>query len=113
MSTYWKNIPAEAPPNDLYLINERGERIMPIRFISPQNGSYSFDLAFPRTKDKEPIVRDGDKTLSIQFTHPAVGLQTQTITTNPSGPSMDIFGEERVLLQFKLDKMMIGGKLSF
>jgi hypothetical protein len=59
------------------------------------------------------VVREGDKTLSIQFTHPAVGLQTQTNTTNPSGPSMDIFGEERVLIQFKLDKMAIAGKPSF
>jgi hypothetical protein len=113
MSTYWKSIPPEAPPNDLYLINERGERVTPVRFISPQNGSYTFELVFPRLKDKEPVVREGDKTLSIQFMHPAVGLQTQTNTTNPSGPSMDIFGEERVLIQFKLDKMAIAGKPSF
>jgi len=113
LSTYWKKIPPDAPPNDLYLINERGDRIAPIKFISPQNGSYTFDLAFPRVKDKEPVVRNGDKILSIQLTHPAVGLQTQTNTTNPSGPSMDVFGEERVLIQFKLDKMAVQGKASY
>jgi hypothetical protein len=113
MSTYWKTIPPDAPPNDLYLITERGDRVTPTRFISPTNGSYSFDLAFPRVKDKEPIVRDGDKELSFQFTHPAIGNQTQTNPNSPTGASMDVFGEERVLVQFKLDKMAIRGKANY
>jgi len=113
MATYWKSIPADAPPIDMYLITEKGDRIPPSKFISPLNASYSFDLAFPRTKNKEPIVQPGDKTLNLQFTHPAIGNQTQTNTTNPTNPSMDIFGEERVLVQFRLDKMTMQGKASF
>ena len=113
MATYWKGIPPDGPPIDLYLINERGDRVPPIRINSPQNGSYSFDLIFPRLKNHEPIVHDGDKAFSLQFTHPAIGNQTQRTTTNPSDPSMDVFGEERVLIQFKLDKMMVNGKASY
>jgi hypothetical protein len=113
MATYWKSIPVDAPPIDLYLINQRGDRVLPVRFNSPANGSYAFDVIFPRMKNNEPVVRQGDKELSLQFTHPAIGNQTQINTTNPSNPSMDVFGEERVLIQFKLDKMMINGKLSY
>ncbi len=113
MATYWKAIPPEAPPVDMYLITEKGDRVPPIRINSPQTGAYSFDLIFPRTRNREPIVHDGDKLLSLQFTHPAIGNQTQTNTTNPSDPSMDVFGEERVLIQFKLDKMMVNGKASY
>jgi hypothetical protein len=113
MATYWKTIPPEAPPIDMYLITERGERIVPVRFSSSQSGAYSFDLIFPRMKNREPIVHDGDKTLSLQFTHPAIGNQTQTNTTNPTNPSMDVFGEERVLIQFKLDKMVVNGKANY
>jgi hypothetical protein len=113
MAIYWKSIPPEAPPVDMYLITEKGDRVPPVRINSPQNGAYSFDLIFPRMKNREPIVHDGDKALSLQFTHPAIGNQTQTITTNPSNPSMDVFGEERVLIQFKLDKMVVNGKASY
>jgi hypothetical protein len=113
MATYWKAIPPEAPPIDMYLITEKGDRVPPIRLNSPPNGSYSFDLIFPRMKNHEPVVHEGDKMLSLQFTHPAIGNQTQRNTTNPSDPSMDVFGEERVLIQFKLDKMVINGKASF
>jgi hypothetical protein len=113
MATYWKNIPPDAPPIDMYLITEKGDRIPPSKIISPLNASYSFDLAFPRTKNKEPIIRQSDKSLSLQFTHPAIGNQTQRNTTNPTNPSMDVFGEERVLVQFKLDKMIMQGKASF
>jgi hypothetical protein len=113
MATYWKSIPPDAPPIDMYLITEKGDRVPPSKIISPLNASYSFDLAFPRTKNKEPIIQQSDKSLSLQFTHPAIGNQTQRNTTNPTDPSMDVFGEERVLVQFKLDKMIIQGKASF
>ncbi len=113
MATYWKTIPPEAPPVDMYLITENGDRVPPIRFNTSQSGAYSFDLIFPRMKNREPIVHDGDKVLSLQFTHPAIGNQTQINTTNPTNPSIDVFGEERVLIQFKLDKMVVNGKANY
>jgi hypothetical protein len=115
MATYWKSIPAESIPIDVYLINERGDRIVPVRFISPQNGSYSFDLFFPRLKSNEPIIRDSDKSMSVQFTHPPVGTQDTSGGSPLTSlhPTLTAFGEERVLVQYKVDKMVLGGKPSY
>jgi len=115
MATYWKSIPPESLPIDVYLINERGDRVVPTRYVSAQNANYAFDLVFPRMKSNEPIIRDGDKSVSIQFTHPAVGTQSTAggdPLTNLS-PTLTAFGEERVLVQYKLDKMAIKGKASY
>jgi hypothetical protein len=118
MAVYWKNIREDSIPVDFYLINERGDRLTPARFVSPKNGTYAFDLVFPRLKNNEPVVRQGDKQLEIQFINPAVGTQSQA-TSGAGGsataldPSIGVFGRERVLIQFKLDKMMVNGKLSF
>jgi len=115
MATYWKSIPPESIPIDVYLISERGDRIPPVRYISPQNGSYSFELIFPRMKSNEPIIHAGDKSVSIQFTHPAVGTQSTSGGDPLSNlsPTLTSFGEERVLIQYKPDKMQVGGKPSY
>jgi hypothetical protein len=116
MANYWKTIREDSVPVDFYLINDRGDRVSPARFVSPKNGSYAFDLTFPRLKNNEPVVHDGDKSLSIQFVNPAVGKQPATggnPATTQQDTSSDTFGRERVLIQFKLDKMVINGKPSF
>jgi hypothetical protein len=113
MAAYWKNIPANSLPNNLFLINERGEQLLPAQFISPRDASYAFDLIFPRLKNREPFVHEGDKILSLQFIHPKIGGQVPTTGPDRIGPSTEVFGEERVLIQFKIDKMMVAGKPSF
>ncbi len=106
-------------PVDFYMINERGDRVAPARFVSPKNGNYAFDLTFPRLKNNEPLIREGDKQIEIQFVNPAVGTQAQTAAGAGGGsatsldPSIGVFGRERVLIQFKLDKMKVNGKLSY
>jgi hypothetical protein len=106
MATYWKSIRPDSIPEDFYLINERGDRISPVKFVAPPAGTYAFELIFPRLKNNEPIVRDGDKNLELQFISPAVGPQT-------SSSSVPAFGRERVLAQYKVDKMMLDGKLTY
>jgi len=114
MATYWKNIRPDAVPEDFYLINERGDRISPVRFMSPPGGDYAFELIFPRMKDNEPIVHDGDKNLSLQFVNPAVGNQTAAAGSNSQNDaSAGTFGRERVLAQYRVDKMMLSGKLTY
>jgi hypothetical protein len=108
MATYFKNIREDSVPVDFYLINEKGDRISPVRFVSPKNGSYAFELTFPRLKDNEPVIHQGDKSMSIQFVSPAVGASASALDS-----SIGAFGREQVLIQFKLDKMMIQGKPSF
>lgn len=109
MAVYWKNIREDSVPVDFYLINERGDRVSPARFVSPKNGSYAFDLIFPRLKNNEPVIRDSDKQFSIQFVNPAVGNQNSASLD----PSIAVFGRERVLVQFRVDKMIFHGKPSF
>jgi hypothetical protein len=64
-------------------------------------------------KNREPFVHEGDKILSLQFIHPNIGGQAPTTGPDRIGPSTEVFGEERVLIQFKIDKMMVAGKPSF
>jgi len=121
LAAYWKAIPPDALPVDVFLINERNERVSPVKFVSPKTGDYSFEMYFPRMQNNEPVIRPTDKMFSIQFPHPAVGSQTVAARNpsdpnnpnNVSNPSAPTLGTERVLIQYRLDKMMVGGKPSF
>jgi len=124
LAVYWKSVPSDALPIDVFLINERGDRISPAKFISPKSAEYSFELIFSRMRNNEPVIRPTDKSFSVQFPHPAIGSQKTGAnipsdptnpdavgnTNNPSSPSL---GKERVLVTYQLNKMMVGGKPSF
>ena len=84
-------------PLTVFLINERAERILPVRFESPKSGAYEFDLYFPRTVNNEPIVRPGDKNLELQFPHPSIGR----------------LRGDRALIEFKIDKMVWEGRADY
>jgi hypothetical protein len=124
LAVYWKSIPADSLPVDVYLINEKGDHISPVKFSSPATAEYAFDLYFPRMQNNEPIIRDTDKSFSVQFPHPAVGSQKtgQNIPSDPTNPnaagtagnpSSPSLGKERVLVTYQLNKMMIGGKPAY
>jgi hypothetical protein len=115
MATYWKSIRPDSVPEDFYLINERGDRVAPVKFLSPPGGVYAFELIFPRLKDNEPFVRDADKNLSLQFLNPAVGIQSAVDpgANSQNDAAVGTFGRERVLAQYKVDKMMLNGKLLY
>jgi hypothetical protein len=113
MASYWQSIREDSVPVDFYLINERGERVSPVKFDAPRNGSYTFDLIFPRLRSNEPIIQKGDKSINIQFVHPALGAQATASGGTPADPSSGSFGRERVLIQYKLDKMSVDGKLTY
>jgi hypothetical protein len=124
LANYWKSLPSDGLPVDVYLINEKGDHISPVKFVSPNSAEYSFELFFPRMQNNEPVIRATDKTFSIQFPHPAIGSQKTGSnvptdpnnpnaagnTLNPTSPSL---GKERVLVTYQLNKMMVGGKPSY
>ncbi len=124
LATYWKAIPEDSLPVDVYLINEKGDHIPPVKFVSQKNAEYSFEMYFPRMQNNEPVIRETDKAFSVQFPHPAVGSQkTGQITpkdpanpnttgtlNNPASPSL---GKERVLVTYQLNKMVVGGKPTY
>jgi hypothetical protein len=90
LAVYWQNITQDSVPNDFYLITERGNHIAPTRYVAPKTGAYEFDLSFPRVVNGEPVIHDGDKGFSIQFTNPAVGAGSpngSTPSSAPKGPS--------------------------
>jgi hypothetical protein len=97
LAQYWQSIPAESIPVNVYLINEHGLRVSPIRFVSPKSGAYEFEIIFPRMVNNEPVVLAGDKNLRLQFPHPGVGN----------------FSSDLALLEFKIDKMVWEGKPAF
>ena len=113
LATYWQNIPEGKTPDEIYLINSRNDRVPPVRFVSPRTGAYEFDLYFPRMKGGVPVIQDSDKSFSIEFPHPAIGSQNAGNASNVLNPNVTTFGRERVLAEFKIDKMKFGGKLSF
>ena len=124
LAVYWKAIPADSLPVDVYLINEKGDHIPPVKFVSPKTAEYSFDLYFPRMQNNEPVIRATDKSFSVQFPHPAIGSQKtgSAVPTDPnnpnavgqtSNPSSPTMGRERVLVTYQLNKMIIGGKAAF
>jgi hypothetical protein len=111
LAEYWQSIREDTIPTDTFLINQKGDHIAPIRFISPKNGEYSFELYFPRMKSGEPIVQDGDKSFSIEFPYPAVGSQ-QSGGNAQGGGAIATLGKGRVLAEFKVEKMTWKGKPS-
>jgi hypothetical protein len=121
LANYWKAIPPDSLPVDVFLINEHNERISPAKFISPKSGDNSFEMYFPRMQNNEPVIRPTDKSFNIQFPHPAIGSQPVAARNpndpnnpnNVSNPSVPTLGAERVLVQYRLDKMMVAGKPVF
>jgi hypothetical protein len=97
LSEYWQTIQEETVPPDLFMITEHGDRIKPVHFDSPRGGANVMNIQFPRMQNNEPVVKPGDKDLSLQIPSPkVVDLPRQT-----------------ALISFRVDKMMINGKPSF
>jgi hypothetical protein len=138
MALYWKNIPADTIPANIFLTNQKGDHIPPVKFESLRNGEHSFDLYFPRRKGNDPVIQDADKSFSIEFRTPPVGNPTPVHmghdsgpgeaaarptfdmdrdTSNDFNPALDskviAFGVEHIVAEFKLDKMTWKGKPSF
>jgi hypothetical protein len=98
LSEYWQNIPPDSAPPEVYMINERGDVIRPIRINAPHAAAYEFEMTFPRMIKNEPVIHESDKTLHLQFPEPAVST---------------FFPAETANLEFRLDKMIWNGKLAY
>lgn len=94
LANYWQRIPSESVPVTLFLITERDERIIPVKFESPKSGTYEFFAYFPRFIGNEPVVRPGDKNLRLNFRNPQIGRLRGDL----------------VLIEFKVDKLIWQGK---
>lgn len=90
---YWKDFPEGTVPVGANLTTSSGKRVGAIRMIAPPGGAFEFELIFPRTADGEPLITDKDKSIRVEF---------------PSG-----LANERVFVEFKLDKMAWNGQLAY
>jgi hypothetical protein len=89
---YWQTRPGALWAMDTFLITSKG-RIPPLAVgVVPGEGG-QFELHFPRTLNKQPVVGPADKSISIEFIHPDTG----------------VLRTERILFNFKVKDMILGG----
>ena len=96
LSRYWQSQTTDTLKNSVFLIGSKGERIPLLSYLWAGNGK-DFQLVFPRSYKDQPAAAPGDKAIQLEFTHPRIRQQK----------------ESRVLLEFKLEKMMMQGGLLF
>jgi hypothetical protein len=95
---FWQtHYPEGTVPQEAMLHASRGQRVAPVRLISPKGGAQEFELVFPRLVDGKPLLQPGDKLISVEFSTPPVGA----------------LGSSRVFVEFKVDKMMLNGQLAY
>jgi hypothetical protein len=88
----WKSLPADTVPADMALISSNGSKVTPLTFVPDRDGKDEFDMTFPKKAFAE-----GLKSFKLQIPHPALGD----------------FGAQKVMVEFKLDKMTFDGKPAF
>jgi hypothetical protein len=91
LARYWHSQTTERLKNSVFLIVGGGVKV-PLSTYKPGEGaSREFQFVFPREYNGRPFIGPGDKTLKLEFNHP------------------NIRGAERVLIEFKVEKMMMQG----
>lgn len=118
LAAFWQTtFPEGTVPQDAFLNGPRGQKVAPIRMISPKGGAQEFELIFPRVVEGKPLLEPGDKTISVQFLAP--GLSSRDITSSRDLAQRDAATRDgqvasaRVFAEFKVDKMMVNGQLAY
>lgn len=98
LATFWQTHYAEGTvPQEAFLNGAKGQKVSPVRMLSPKGGAQEFELIFPRIVDGKPLLEPGDKTISVEFVSPSIG-------------GVD---SSRVFIEFKVDKMALNGQLIY
>jgi hypothetical protein len=98
LATFWQTRYSEGTvPQEAFLNGSRGQKITPVRMVSPKGGAQEFELIFPRMVEGKPLLEPGDKTISVEFISPPIG---------------DV-SSSRVFVEFKVDKMALNGQLIY
>jgi hypothetical protein len=93
LSRYWQAQTTQTLKNSVFLITSKGDKIPPMNYIW---AGTEFQLTFPREYNEQPVAVPGDKIIWLEFTHPRIRQQR----------------EARILLEFKLEKMVLAGSLA-
>jgi hypothetical protein len=98
LTNFWQTRYSEGTvPQDALLHGSKGQKVAPVRMISPKGGAQEFELIFPRMVEGKPLLEPDDKTISVEFVSPSIG-------------GVDSL---RVFLEFKVDKMVLNGQLIY
>lgn len=97
LARHWQTQTTETLKNFMFLIGSVGERVRLAHYEVAQGGGRHFQLLFPRVHKGRPLVGPQDKTLQLEFLHPNIRGQ----------------GESRVLIEFKVAKMLIDGAVGY
>ena len=93
MARHWRSQTAETLKNFVFLIPPVGEKVPLSGYAVTQGSGRELQFEFPRHEKGRALVGPQDKMLQVEFIHPAIRGQRET----------------RVLLAFKVEKMLMDG----
>jgi hypothetical protein len=97
LARHWQTETIEMLHNSVYLSSSKSVRVQPAQYTAAGGAQRSFQFVFPRTEDGKELVGPDDKELILEFPYPAVGQ----------------FSAGNAYVEFKIDKMEVGGKLEY
>ncbi|HEY3137705.1 MAG TPA: hypothetical protein VGL29_16880, partial [Blastocatellia bacterium] len=96
LASYWQVQTVETLKNSVFVITQQGDKV-PLSRYAVSDGGREFQLVFPREYKAGALVGPKDKAFRLEFTHPRIGVPKET----------------RVLLEFKVEKMLIDDKVAY
>jgi hypothetical protein len=97
LARHWQLQTTERLRNFVFLIGPKGDKVPLLRYTPAHGGGREFQFAFPREFDGRPVLTAQDKSLKLEFPHPPIGE----------------LGDARVLVEFKVDKMVMQGEVVY
>jgi hypothetical protein len=94
---YWRSQTKETLKNTVYLIRDNGQKLPLMNYTVAQGSAHEIELIFPRQYEGRPVVSAQDAEVKLEFVHP-------TIRIHP---------EQRVLIKYKVKKMLVRNELLF
>lgn len=93
---HWRSQTTETLKNSVFL-NAGGAKVPLLRYSVTQGAGRDFQLVFPREYKGHALIGPADKTLQLEFPHPVIRGQSGAL----------------VLIPFKVERMMIQGKVVY
>jgi hypothetical protein len=103
LARYWQQQTSETMKDVFSLIGSNGKRVPAVHYEVLPGAGREFEVTFQRMVDSDPIVSENDKSLALEFTHPAIRDPQSQAPPKP----------QRVLMQFKLKDMVSEGHLVY
>lgn len=94
---FWQAFAPGVVPENTYLINSRGEKVVPRQMKVAAGAETAVEFIFPRRVNGQLIIQPGDKSFSFQFDSPAI----------------DTLPAQTAFVEFKPSKMMLNGQLVY